>query len=244
MSPFLRSRVVQYQNIVILTGAGISAESGIRTFRAADGLWENHRIEDVATPEAFARNPELVHQFYNQRREQLLLPDIGPNPAHLALAKLEQNFKGALLLVTQNIDNLHERAGSRNLIHMHGELLNLRCTTSGQVFTHHKPVGPDARCGCCGQMGTLRPDIVWFGEMPMQMELIYDALESCDLFISIGTSGHVYPAAGFVEVANRVGAETVEINLEPSKKQSAFDRHIYGPASREVPLFVESLISS
>lgn len=235
---------MQYQNIVILTGAGISAESGIRTFRAADGLWENHRIEDVATPEAFDRNPELVHQFYNQRREQLLLPDIRPNPAHQALARLEQAFTGQFLLVTQNIDNLHERAGSCNLIHMHGELLNLRCTTSGQVFSNLKPVGPDARCRCCDHPGTLRPDIVWFGEMPMQMELIYDALESCDLFISIGTSGHVYPAAGFVEVANSVGAETVEINLEPSQKQSAFDRHIYGPASREVPLFVESLISS
>jgi len=235
---------VQYQNIVILTGAGISAESGIRTFRAADGLWENHRIEDVATPEAFERDPELVHQFYNQRREQLLLPDIRPNPAHQALAKLEQGCTEQFLLVTQNIDNLHERAGSHNLIHMHGELLNLRCITSGQVFSNHQPVAPEARCRCCDQAGTLRPDIVWFGEMPMQMELIYEALESCDLFVSIGTSGHVYPAAGFVEVANSVGAETVEINLEPSKKQSAFDRHIYGPASREVPLFVESLINS
>lgn len=235
---------MQYQNIVVLTGAGISAESGIRTFRAADGLWENHRIEDVATPEAFERDPELVHQFYNQRREQLLLPDIHPNPAHQALAKLEQGCTEQFLLVTQNIDNLHERAGSHNLIHMHGELLNLRCITSGQVFSNHQPVAPEARCRCCGQTGTLRPDIVWFGEMPMQMELIYEALESCDLFVSIGTSGHVYPAAGFVEVANSVGAETVEINLEPSKKQSAFDRHIYGPASREVPLFVESLINS
>nr|WP_320135584.1 Sir2 family NAD+-dependent deacetylase [uncultured Amphritea sp.] len=235
---------MRYQNIVILTGAGISAESGIRTFRAADGLWENHRIDDVATPEAFERDPALVHTFYNQRREQLLLPDIQPNAAHVALAHLEEQFTGQFLLVTQNIDNLHERAGSHNLIHMHGELLNLRCTTSGQVFPHHGPVLPDARCGCCDQHGTLRPDIVWFGEMPMQMELIYDALEACDLFISIGTSGHVYPAAGFVEIANSVGAETVEINLEPSKTQSAFDRHIYGPASREVPRFVESLISS
>ncbi|MDX2421208.1 MAG: NAD-dependent protein deacylase [Amphritea sp.] len=235
---------MRYQNIVILTGAGISAESGIRTFRAADGLWENHRIDDVATPEAFERDPALVHTFYNQRREQLLLPDIQPNAAHVALARLAEQFTGQFLLVTQNIDNLHERAGSHNLIHMHGELLNLRCTTSGQVFPHHGPVLPDARCGCCDQHGTLRPDIVWFGEMPMQMELIYDALEACDLFISIGTSGHVYPAAGFVEIANSVGAETVEINLEPSKTQSAFDRHIYGPASREVPRFVESLISS
>ncbi|WP_417227924.1 Sir2 family NAD+-dependent deacetylase [Amphritea sp.] len=233
-----------YQNIVILTGAGISAESGIRTFRAADGLWEDHQIEDVATPEAFERDPGLVHRFYNQRRKQLLQPDIQPNLAHQALARLEQQFTGELLLVTQNIDNLHERAGSQNLIHMHGELLNLRCTTSGQVFSHHGPVLPDARCQCCDHQGTLRPDIVWFGELPMQMELIYDALESSDLFIAIGTSGHVYPAAGFVEMANRAGAETVEINLEPSKVQSAFDRHLYGPASQEVPRFVDSLFGS
>ncbi|GGK57838.1 Sir2 family NAD+-dependent deacetylase [Amphritea balenae] len=234
---------MQYHNIVILTGAGISAESGIRTFRAADGLWEEHRIEDVATPEAFERDPELVQRFYNQRREQLLQPDIQPNAAHQALAQLEQQFSGELLLVTQNIDNLHERAGSQNLIHMHGELLNLRCTTSGQVFKVHNHVLPDANCVCCNKTGTLRPDIVWFGEMPMQMELIYDALENCDLFLSIGTSGHVYPAAGFVEIANSVGAETVEINLEPSKKQSAFDRHLYGSASEEVPAFVKSLLA-
>lgn len=234
---------MQYHNIVILTGAGISAESGIRTFRAADGLWEDHRIEDVATPEAFERDPHLVQRFYNARREQLLQPDIVPNAAHSALARLEAEFSGELLLVTQNIDNLHERAGSENLIHMHGELLNLRCTTSGQVFQQHQPVLPEIRCPCCNSTGTLRPDIVWFGEVPMQMELIYGALERCDLFLSIGTSGHVYPAAGFVEIANSVGAETVEINLEPSKKQSVFDRHIYGPATAEVPLFVDTLLN-
>ena len=233
---------MQFKNIVILTGAGISAESGIRTFRAADGLWEDHRIEDVATPEAFQRDPELVHRFYNQRREQLLQPDIQPNTAHAALARLEKEFNGTVMLVTQNIDNLHERAGSTNLVHMHGELLNLRCNSSGQVFEHRNHVQADERCSCCNKTGTLRPDIVWFGEMPMQMELIYDALEQCDLFLSIGTSGHVYPAAGFVEVANSVGAETVEINLEPSKQQSAFDRHLYGPASQEVPKFVDTLL--
>ncbi|MDO6563830.1 NAD-dependent protein deacylase [Amphritea sp. 1_MG-2023] len=239
---------MQYQKIVILTGAGISAESGIRTFRAADGLWEDHRIEDVATPEAFAQNPQQVHRFYNQRRAQLMSPDIQPNAAHQALARLEQSIaaqpSAELLLVTQNIDNLHERAGSQNLIHMHGELLSLRCTASAQVFSHHGVVTIDDACDCCDQRGTLRPNIVWFGERPMQMEAIYEALESCDLFISIGTSGHVYPAAGLVEIANSVGAETVEINLEPSTIQSAFDRHIYGPASREVPRFVESLINS
>lgn len=234
---------MQYQHIVVLTGAGISAESGIRTFRAEDGLWEDHAIDEVATPAAFERNPSLVHRFYNQRREQLLRPDIKPNAAHQALAWLEQNFSGQLLLVTQNIDNLHERAGSQNLIHMHGELLNLRCTTTGQVFSHHASVQFDSRCQCCQQSGTLRPDIVWFGELPLQMDSIYAALENCDLFISIGTSGHVYPAAGFVDIANRVGAETVEINLEPSKTQSAFNRHIYGLASREVPLFLTSLLT-
>lgn len=231
------------KSIVILTGAGISAESGIKTFRAGDGLWEEHRIEDVATPEAFQRDPELVHIFYNKRRETLLQPGIQPNPAHQALAELEHRFNGDLLLVTQNIDDLHERAGSENLIHMHGELFNLRCTTSGQIFHTQNSVLPDARCACCHATGTLRPDIVWFGEMPMQMELIYDALERCDLFLSIGTSGHVYPAAGFVDIANSVGAETVEINLEPSKQQSAFDHRIYGYASHEVPLFVQNLLS-
>lgn len=231
-----------YHTIVILTGAGISAESGIRTFRAADGLWENHRIEEVATPEAFQRDPELVQRFYNQRRAQLLQPDIKPNAAHQALARLEAEYPGEVLLITQNIDNLHERAGTDAIIHMHGELLNLRCTVTGRVFAQQLAVQPDQRCPCCDLSGTLRPDIVWFGEVPMQMDRIYEALERCDLFLSIGTSGHVYPAAGFVEVANTVGAETVEINLEPSRKQSAFERHIYGPATVEVPRFVAALL--
>jgi len=229
-------------SIVILTGAGISAESGIRTFRAADGLWEDHRIEDVATPEAFARDPRLVHTFYNQRRQQLLSEAVQPNAAHIALAKLEQARPGEVLVITQNIDNLHERAGSRNLIHMHGELLNLRCTASEVVYRIEQDSMPEDLCQCCGNSGNLRPDIVWFGEMPMQMEACYQALDSCELFLSIGTSGNVYPAAGFVEVANAAGARTVEINLEPSRIHTAFDEHIHAGAGEAVPLFVEQLL--
>ncbi|WP_286240980.1 Sir2 family NAD+-dependent deacetylase [Neptuniibacter halophilus] len=230
------------ESIVVLTGAGISAESGIRTFRAADGLWEDHRVEDVATPEAFERDPRLVHRFYNQRRNQLLSGEVAPNAGHRALAELEQKFPGEVLLVTQNIDNLHERAGSQNLLHMHGELLNLRCRDSGVVYPVAEDSQPEDLCQCCGSSGNLRPDIVWFGEMPMYMEQIYRALEHCDLFISIGTSGHVYPAAGFVEVANAAGAVTVELNLEPSRVESAFDHHIYGPASEVVPGFIQDIL--
>lgn len=236
--------MASYQSIVVLTGAGISAESGIQTFRAADGLWENHPVEDVATPEAFTRDPELVHRFYNMRRAQLLSSQIQPNPAHFALARLEQNFAGSFLLVTQNVDNLHERAGSRNLLHMHGELLKVRCTHSGFVQEVTGDVTVKTRCVCCGLTGTLRPDIVWFGEMPMFMRSIYEALENCDLFIAIGTSGHVYPAAGFVEIANLAGADTLEINLEPSRKESHFQAHLYGPASEKVEMFVTELLAA
>ena len=231
------------ENIVILTGAGISAESGIKTFRAADGLWENHRVEDVATPEAFLRNPLLVQNFYNQRRQQLLTPAIQPNAAHRALAKLEKAFPaGKVLLVTQNIDDLHERAGSRNLIHMHGELLKGRCQTSGGLVDLDHDLTVNLPCPLCGGKGCLRPHVVWFGEMPLQMEAIYHALSQCDRFISIGTSGNVYPAAGFVEEANRHGAHTVELNLEPSQRLTAFAEHQHGLASELVPAYVEALI--
>jgi len=231
------------KSIVVLTGAGISAESGIRTFRAADGLWEDHRVEDVATPEAFQRDPELVHRFYNARREQLLSADIKPNAAHRALAKLEQEFNGSTLVVTQNIDNLHERAGTSQLIHMHGELLKMRCSKTGEVEPWADSCSPEDLCSCCGLSGSLRPDIVWFGEMPMLMDEIYQALEQCDLFISVGTSGNVYPAAGFVQVASAAGAQTVELNLEPSRQGTAFDRSIYGVATEVVPAFVDQVLS-
>ena len=213
------------ENIVILTGAGISAESGIKTFRAADGLWENHRVEDVATPEAFLRNPLLVQNFYNQRRQQLLTPAIQPNAAHRALAKLEKAFPaGKVLLVTQNIDDLHERAGSRNLIHMHGELLKGRCQTSGGLVDLDHDLTVNLPCPLCGGKGCLRPHVVWFGEMPLQMETIYRALSQCDRFISIGTSGNVYPAAGFVEEANRHGAHTCLLYTSPSPRDGLLSR--------------------
>jgi len=232
----------QFKSIVILTGAGISAESGIKTFRAADGLWENHRIEDVASPEGFAANPALVQDFYNQRRRQLLSSEVKENLAHQALARLEQAFDGDFLLVTQNIDDLHERAGSKNLIHIHGELLRKRCTHSNQVSEIRGDIQVDDFCECCNRKGTLRPDIVWFGEMPMEMERIQQALSSCDLFVSIGTSGNVYPAAGFVALANQAGATTRMLNLEPSSNETAFDQGDYGQATEIVPKFVESLV--
>ncbi|EKF75178.1 NAD-dependent deacetylase [Alcanivorax hongdengensis A-11-3] len=231
------------ENIVILTGAGISAESGIKTFRAADGLWENHRVEDVATPEAFQRDPVLVQDFYNRRRRQLLT-GVQPNAAHRALARLEQQYgRGEVLLVTQNIDNLHERAGSRNLIHMHGELLKGRCQRSGGLVPVDTDLSVELPCPLCGASGCLRPHVVWFGEMPLEMERIYQTLARCDLFISIGTSGNVYPAAGFVEEANRHGAHTVELNLEPSQRLTSFAEHRHGLASELVPAYVEALIA-
>lgn len=222
---------------VVLTGAGISAESGIQTFRDQNGLWENHRIEDVATPEGFARNPQLVQTFYNLRRAQLLSPAVQPNPAHLALAEFEKHFPGEFLLVTQNVDNLHERAGSQNLRHMHGELLKARCTHCDSSHDWSLPIELLSICPRCHRAGSLRPHIVWFGEMPLYMPEIYDALSQCDLFVSIGTSGHVYPAAGFVEQARAAGARTVELNLEPSAGHSFFDESYQGLASVLIPEF-------
>ncbi|MEQ1559824.1 MAG: Sir2 family NAD+-dependent deacetylase [Methyloglobulus sp.] len=232
-----------HKKVVILTGAGISAESGIKTFRASDGLWEGHKVEDVASPEGFARQPRLVQQFYNERRALLNSGTVHPNAAHIALAKLEQDFLGDLLLVTQNIDDLHERAGSNNLVHMHGELNKVRCLVSNKVFNWDTDIAETSRCACCERTGTLRPHIVWFGEMPLEMDFIYESLMQCDLFISIGTSGHVYPAAGFVQVAASVGAQTVELNLEPSLVNSAFAKSIHGLAATVVPAYVDGLLS-
>ncbi|MEB7538740.1 NAD-dependent protein deacylase [Pantoea anthophila] len=229
-------------HVVILTGAGISAESGIRTFRAADGLWEEHHVEDVATPEGFQRDPALVQRFYNARRQQLQQAEIQPNAAHLALAELEQVLGDNLLLVTQNIDNLHERAGNSRVLHMHGELLKVRCVTSGQVIEWSGDITPDDRCTCCQFPSALRPHVVWFGEMPLGMEQIYQALEQADYFIAIGTSGHVYPAAGFVHEARLQGAHTVELNLEPSQVGNEFAERHYGLASEVVPEFVHKLL--
>lgn len=230
--------------VVVLTGAGISAESGIRTFRAADGLWEEHKVEDVATPEGFARDPQRVQAFYNARRNQLKQPDVRPNAAHIALAELEAVLGDHFLLVTQNIDNLHERAGNSNVIHMHGELLKVRCTGSGQILHWAEDVKPEDRCHCCQFPSRLRPHIVWFGEMPLQMDEIYQALSEADYFVAIGTSGHVYPAAGFVHEARLQGAHTVELNLEPSQVGSEFDEKKYGLASEVVPDWVHGLLNN
>lgn len=242
---FERDRMVELAahplpHVVVLTGAGISAESGIRTFRAADGLWEEHRVEDVATPEGFRRDPTLVQAFYNTRRRQLQQPEIQPNAAHRALAELESMLGDRFLLVTQNIDDLHERAGSTRVLHMHGELLKARCATSGQVIDWKGDLTLEERCTCCQFPSALRPHVVWFGEMPIGMDRIYTALEKANLFIAIGTSGHVYPAAGFVHEAKLQGAHTVELNLEPSQVGNEFAESHYGLASEVVPAYVHS----
>ncbi len=230
----------EFRRIVILTGAGISAESGIPTFRDKGGLWEKYRIEDVATPEAFRKDPAFVLEFYNRRRRDLL--KVKPNAAHYALARLEREYPGEVLLVTQNVDDLHERAGSRRIIHMHGELLKVRCEGCGHVFKTEEDIFTTTPCPSCGKKGTLRPHVVWFGEMPFQLEEIWQALQGCDLFLAVGTSGTVYPAAGFVEIARRAGAWCVELNLEPSAVADLFHEHHYGPATKVVPAFVEGLL--
>ncbi|HHR5880786.1 Sir2 family NAD+-dependent deacetylase [Providencia alcalifaciens] len=244
-SYYIDNRLLSMQNInvVVLTGAGISAESGIQTFRSADGLWEEHRVEDVATPEGFARDPQLVQRFYNERRRQLQQENIQPNSAHYALAKLEQALGDRFLLVTQNIDNLHERAGSKRVVHMHGELLKVRCNWSNQVLEWKGDLSVEERCHCCQFPQPLRPHIVWFGEMPFEMDRIYQALGEATLFISIGTSGHVYPAAGFVHEARLQGAHTVQLNLEPSQVESEFEERHYGLASKVVSEYVDDLLA-
>ena len=224
--------------IVVLTGAGISAESGLKTFRDAGGLWEGHRPEEVATPEAFARDPGMVHRFYNERRRQLQEDSVQPNAAHRALVELEKAAGERFLLVTQNVDDLHERAGSERLLHMHGSLLRKRCSYCGDESGERGELSVESECAKCGQSGGLRPAVVWFGENPVHMDEIFHALDTCTLFISIGTSGNVYPAAGFVEFANRAGARTIEINLEPSQVATAFREGIHGKASEEVPEFI------
>lgn len=233
-----------FENIVVLTGAGISAESGLKTFRDNDGLWEGHRVEEVATPEAFAANPTLVQNFYNQRREQLLSEEVDCNLAHRALAEFEKSFTGSFTLVTQNVDDLHQRAGSVNVLPMHGELLSSRCVACGSVNTLDRSqtkLGADSVCPNCAEQGSLRPNIVWFGEMPLYMSVIEDALQQCDLFVSIGTSSVVYPAAGFGQLAAMAGARTVELNLEPSANKSLFDEAHYGHATQIVPEFFAGL---
>jgi NAD-dependent deacetylase len=230
------------RNIVILTGAGISAESGLATFRGPDGLWEGHRVEDVATPEAFARDPVLVQAFYDVRRARLR--EVEPNAAHRALARLDAEWPGELLIVTQNVDDLHERAGARRILHMHGELKSAWCRACDARVAWEEDLGHNPLCPACGAAGRLRPDIVWFGEMPYEMERIDRALRQADLFVSIGTSGAVYPAAGFVQTARWSGAHTLEINLEPSLGSFHFHESRTGPAGALVPAWVGEILTA
>lgn len=227
--------------VVVLTGAGISAESGVPTFRDADGLWEGHRVEDVATPEAFEYQPSVVHRFYDARRAALAAVD--PNPAHHALARLEEALGDDLLVVTQNIDDLHERGGSTRVLHMHGELRSALCRGCGGRSRWEGELGDLPPCPRCG-VTELRPDVVWFGEVPYEMDRIQDTLDRADLFVSVGTSGAVYPAAGFVQYAARRGARTLELNLLPSEGTHFFDEARHGPASLLVPAWVDEVLDT
>ncbi|MGN6465681.1 MAG: NAD-dependent deacylase [Rhizobiaceae bacterium] len=229
-------------SIVVLTGAGISAESGVATFRDKGGIWAKVDYRDVATPQGFARNPTRVHEFYNERRRRIA--DYEPNAAHFAVARLERDFPGDFLLVTQNVDPLHEKAGSRKLVHMHGQHSNVLCANCGDRRSWRGDLSTELVCETCQMKGTLRPDVVWFGETPYHMQRISAALAACDLFISIGTSGNVYPAAGFVEQARMNGAHTVELNLEPSAGRSHFAEARQGPATEQVPAYVGELLAS
>lgn len=228
-------------SIVILTGAGISAESGVATFRGPGGLWEGRRIEDVCTPEALAADPDLVHRFYDMRRA--FVQSVVPNAAHAALARLDLAWPGELLIVTQNVDDLHERAGAKRLIHMHGQHLSALCAQCGERGSWQAALPPGSLCSVC-TAPSLRPDIVFFGEVPYDMNLIDAALRRCDLFVSIGTSGAVYPAAGFVRLAGAMGADTLELNLEASQGSSFFAESRFGPATELVPAWVDDLLTS
>ncbi|MFD2740814.1 NAD-dependent deacylase [Sulfitobacter aestuarii] len=227
-------------NIVILTGAGISAESGLDTFRAEDGLWAQHRVEDVATPEGFARDPGLVVNFYNARRQQA--SEVEPNAAHKALAQLEAEHEGSVVVITQNVDDLHERGGSRKVMHMHGALKSALCAACEHRWPAPMVMAPGDACPSCGSPQA-RPDIVWFGEMPYEMDLIFELLGEADIFAAIGTSGNVYPAAGFVAEARRAGAHTIEFNLERSSVGNMFEEHRTGPASQTVAAWVDEVLS-
>ncbi|HYL49893.1 MAG TPA: NAD-dependent deacylase [Stellaceae bacterium] len=231
------------RRIVVLTGAGISQESGLDTFRDPNGIWSKYRVEDVATPEAFARDPRKVHDFYNLRRRNLLSARVRPNAAHAALAELERRWPSEFLLVTQNVDDLHERAGSRKLIHMHGEMRKARCAACGAVIVNDADLSVETICAACTRPGFMRPQVVMSGEMPLEMERIGAGLAACDLFVSIGTSGNVHPAAGFVAEANAAGAHTIELNLEPSLGHSHFAESRYGKATEIVPDFVAALLA-
>lgn len=232
-----------WPNIVLLTGAGVSAESGIKTFRDQGGLWENHDILEVASPEGFRTNPDLVHRFYNDRVASLDRPEVRPNLAHEAIAKLQKEYQGEVFLITQNVDDLHERAQSPQVLHMHGELRKMRCQRTGEIFPMVKNLSTQTRCECCKETQGLRPHIVWFGEVPFGLDEIEKKLVEAQVFIAVGTSGQVYPAAMFVQIAKLNGeCFTVEVNLDPASNSSAFDYHLHGPASLEIPKLVQSCL--
>ena len=232
-----------YQNIVILTGAGISAESGLSTFRSENGLWNNHRVEDVATTEAFARNPEYVHAFYNELKEELIKAK--PNQAHLAITALQNEYPAKnISVVTQNVDTLHEKAGNKNIFHIHGQINQAVCLNCGHILETWGDVDTQTICEHCGAVGMMKPNIVFFGENLLCMDKVDNLLEMCDLFISVGTSGVVYPAAGFVRIAKMYGAKTIEFNAETTSNNFMFDEHIIGKAGTTLPKYVADLIKS
>ena len=226
--------------IVVLTGAGISAESGLGTFRDKDGLWTKYDLNDVATPEGFERDPELVHDFYNARRLNCL--NASPNAAHFALGKLQADQDKLVTIITQNVDDLHERGGAKDVVHMHGQLNSALCTACGHRWVAPSQMSPTGTCPACSAAAT-RPDIVWFGEMPYHMDIIYECLQNADLFVAVGTSGSVYPAAGFVAEARQLGIKTLELNLASSDTTSLFDEARFGPATELVPMWVDKMMS-
>lgn len=231
-----------YKNIVILTGAGISAESGLATFRASNGLWNNHKVEDVATIEAFERNPAYVHDFYNELKPELAAAK--PNPAHLAITRLQNEYPAQTSIITQNVDTLHEKAGSRNIYHIHGQINQARCLNCGHILETFGDVDTETVCPHCQISGMMKPNIVFFGENLLYMDKVDRLLADCDLFLSVGTSGVVFPAASFVQIAKLNGAATFEFNLEPTSNNFYFDRHIFGPAGTTLPAFVDELIKN
>ncbi len=229
-----------YKNIVILTGAGISAESGLATFRSSNGLWNNHKVEDVASIEGFERNPALVHDFYNNLKTEI--QQAKPNPAHLAITKLQQKYPATISVITQNVDTLHEKANNENIYHIHGQINQAVCLNCGQILETFGDVDTETTCSSCQTTGMMKPNIVFFGENLLHMNKVERLLQNCDLFISIGTSGVVFPAAAFVQTAKYYGADTWEFTLEPTANNYYFDHHIYGSAGQTLPPFIDNLI--
>ena len=232
----------KYQNIVILTGAGISAESGLATFRSSNGLWNNHPVEDVATVEGFQRNPAYVHDFYNELKKELVKAK--PNPAHLAITKLQKEYPAQISIVTQNVDTLHEKAENSDIYHIHGQINQAVCQNCGHIIETFGDVDTQTICPNCQVMGMMKPNIVFFGENLLCMDKVDSLLRTCDLFLSIGTSGVVFPAAAFVQIAKINGAHTIEFNLEPTSNNYYFDQHIFGKAGTTLPAFIDELIKN